>query len=358
MVMRESKPSPGRQSPVSWGTVCGREGVADATHDARVPCRDRCRPKPRSATGASPISGGRSTTRRSRSVPISAFPQMGLDSATSAYFIVELEEWVGVELEPELVFDYPTDRRAGASHRRPAGGTTGDGARDRHPPRRAPAEFRLARRSAAPPRRGAAGRARLCGAVGPRPGSGAHHLRRAGRPRRGAGRADRGAGAPGERALLLCPNGIGFMVGFFGCLLAGVIAVPMMLPRRQSARDASASIVADCTPRLALAPAALIAGERGDPASGRFPAGTRMAGGRRCRPMPAGAPAGRSRRRGGDDIAFLQYTSGSTSAPKGVMVSHANLLANLAMIAAGLRQHAALDLCQLGAALPRHGADH
>jgi acyl carrier protein len=36
------------------------------------------------------------------------FPQMGLDSATSAYFIVELEEWVGVELEPELVFDYPT----------------------------------------------------------------------------------------------------------------------------------------------------------------------------------------------------------------------------------------------------------
>lgn len=36
------------------------------------------------------------------------FPQMGLDSATSAYFIVELEEWLGAELEPELVFDYPT----------------------------------------------------------------------------------------------------------------------------------------------------------------------------------------------------------------------------------------------------------
>lgn len=36
------------------------------------------------------------------------FPQMGLDSATSAYFIVELEEWVGVELEPELIYDYPT----------------------------------------------------------------------------------------------------------------------------------------------------------------------------------------------------------------------------------------------------------
>jgi acyl-coenzyme A synthetase/AMP-(fatty) acid ligase len=60
--------------------------------------------------------------------------------------------------------------------------------------------------------------------------------------------------APGERALLLCPTGIEFMVGLFGCVLAGVIAVPMMLPRRQSARDASAGIVADCAPRLALAP--------------------------------------------------------------------------------------------------------
>jgi len=37
-----------------------------------------------------------------------SFPEMGLDSATSSYFIVELEEWVGVELEAELVFDYPT----------------------------------------------------------------------------------------------------------------------------------------------------------------------------------------------------------------------------------------------------------
>jgi len=36
------------------------------------------------------------------------FAEMGLDSATSSYFIVELEEWVGVELEAELVFDYPT----------------------------------------------------------------------------------------------------------------------------------------------------------------------------------------------------------------------------------------------------------
>ncbi len=136
--------------------------------------------------------------------------------------------------------------------------------------------------------------------------------------------------APGERALLLCPTGIEFIVGLFGCILAGVIAVPMMLPRRQSARDASAGIVADCAPRLALAPRALIDGGRGD-LVGRlaasdfewltveedFPAA--------ALPEVRHAPAG-------DDVALLQYTSGSTSAPKGVMVSHANLLANLAMI--------------------------
>ena len=40
--------------------------------------------------------------------PDATFAEMGLDSATSAYFIVELEEWLGIELEPELVFDYPT----------------------------------------------------------------------------------------------------------------------------------------------------------------------------------------------------------------------------------------------------------
>ena len=40
--------------------------------------------------------------------PDATFAQMGFDSATSAYFIVELEEWLGTELDPEIVFDYPT----------------------------------------------------------------------------------------------------------------------------------------------------------------------------------------------------------------------------------------------------------
>jgi acyl carrier protein len=40
--------------------------------------------------------------------PNATFAQMGLDSATSVYFVVELEEWLGRELEPEIVGDYPT----------------------------------------------------------------------------------------------------------------------------------------------------------------------------------------------------------------------------------------------------------
>jgi acyl-CoA synthetase (AMP-forming)/AMP-acid ligase II len=138
------------------------------------------------------------------------------------------------------------------------------------------------------------------------------------------------AADPGDRALLLCPNGLDFLVGFLGCLVAGVIAVPMMLPRRQSGRDASTGIVADCAPRLVLAPANLIGGARGDlvgriaaPGLTWLPVDAAAGAPAEAGPLPALDP---------DRTAFLQYTSGSTSSPKGVMVSHANLMANLEMI--------------------------
>src|SRR3954471_20518320 len=66
----------------------------------------------------------------------------------------------------------------------------------------------------------------------------------------------RAVARPGERALLVFPPGLEFIVAFFGCLIARIIAVPMMMPRRQSARDSSAAIIANCEPVVALTNAA------------------------------------------------------------------------------------------------------
>ena len=141
--------------------------------------------------------------------------------------------------------------------------------------------------------------------------------------------------APGERALLVFPPGLEFLVAFFACQIARVIAVPMMVPRRNSARDASANIVANCAPAIVLTSPALA--NRED-VRARFQGGTpEWLPVEIASPLPsfAGFEPPRPRPRP-EDIAFLQYTSGSTSDPKGVAVSHANLLANLDMIRVSL----------------------
>jgi acyl-CoA synthetase (AMP-forming)/AMP-acid ligase II len=138
-------------------------------------------------------------------------------------------------------------------------------------------------------------------------------------------------GRRGDRAVLLFPPGLDFLVAFFGCLLAGVIAVPMMVPRRDSSRDASAAILKDCSPRFAMTHRDMIANARPDLAE-RFRNArldwifvgsptTDLSGPGSGLPIPER-----------NDVAFLQYTSGSTSAPKGVIVSHGNLLDNSEMI--------------------------
>jgi acyl-CoA synthetase (AMP-forming)/AMP-acid ligase II len=140
---------------------------------------------------------------------------------------------------------------------------------------------------------------------------------------------------PGDRALLVFPSCLEFVVAYFACLIAGVAAVPMMPPRRNANHDASAAIIADCAPRLALSPAS-------DPDPRGLLRERLAARGIRhlpvalaCRPNQAG-----ELRSNPTGLAFLQYTSGSTSAPKGVMVSHRNLLANLEMMRQRLGNHA------------------
>ena len=142
-------------------------------------------------------------------------------------------------------------------------------------------------------------------------------------------------GERGDRALLLFPPGLEFMIAFFGCLQAGIVPVPLMLPRRNSAHDSSAAVIADCAPRFALTSGEFLSGPRGD-VVGRL-----QAVGIACVAVDRHADAGADARMSmphpqREDLAFLQYTSGSTSAPKGVMVSHANLLDNLEMICLAL----------------------
>lgn len=133
---------------------------------------------------------------------------------------------------------------------------------------------------------------------------------------------------PGERALLLVPAGLDYVAAYFACLYAGVVAVPAYPPNPRRFDPRIPSIVADCDPAVALTTSALLArldGWRGDDAtlaSLRWIAVDE--------PVEGGARLSRSV--GPDDLAMLQYTSGSTAAPKGVMLSHRNLLGNLRLI--------------------------
>jgi acyl-CoA synthetase (AMP-forming)/AMP-acid ligase II len=134
---------------------------------------------------------------------------------------------------------------------------------------------------------------------------------------------------PGDRAILLFPPGLDFIVAFFGCLAAGVIAVPLMVPRRTAARDSSTAILKNCTPRVVLTSRDLWDGrpdlkEKFDGTNFLWMV---VDASDNALPPELEVPAP-----GPDDIALLQYTSGSTSSPKGVMVSHANIIANLEMI--------------------------
>jgi natural product biosynthesis luciferase-like monooxygenase protein/amino acid adenylation domain-containing protein/FkbM family methyltransferase len=133
--------------------------------------------------------------------------------------------------------------------------------------------------------------------------------------------------SPGERALLLYPPGLEFVAGFFGCLYAGVIAVPAYPPHSRRPDPRLRSIAEDCSPGAVLTTSALAS--RRDAFAEQIPELASSlwldTGLIRENPNTEWTP-----RLG--NIAFLQYTSGSTGTPKGVIVTHDNLLHNLEMI--------------------------
>ncbi|MQY17126.1 fatty acyl-AMP ligase [Nocardia macrotermitis] len=131
---------------------------------------------------------------------------------------------------------------------------------------------------------------------------------------------------PGDRALLIFPQCPEFLVAYFGCLYAGVVAVPLNPPRPTGIPAATRSIVQDCRPAAVLTLGAGVdllcaLPEQWCPAEHWI--GVDLLPPVDTATVVAAQP---------DSIAFLQYTSGSTAAPKGVMVSHGNLIANEEMI--------------------------
>ncbi|MCI0504570.1 MAG: fatty acyl-AMP ligase [Gammaproteobacteria bacterium] len=136
--------------------------------------------------------------------------------------------------------------------------------------------------------------------------------------------------APGSRVILAVPAGIDFITAFFACIYAGMIAVPVYPPFARSQWPRFAAVAGDCraalictvqkqldslsdacsqTPHLVNVPRmAIDAVDMEEPCAWQYPAID------------------------GHSLAFLQYTSGTTGEPKGVMVSHANILVNQAMI--------------------------
>jgi acyl-CoA synthetase (AMP-forming)/AMP-acid ligase II len=141
------------------------------------------------------------------------------------------------------------------------------------------------------------------------------------------GAAIRAAGGSGERAVIVYPPGLDYVAALFGCFRAGAVAVPAYPPdptRAERAFTRLAAIVRDAQPRLLLTIGALrdalAAGLEGSIGTTRFLATDSLPAGVDADPAPDGRRV--------DGPALLQYTSGTTASPRGVMISHANLLRN------------------------------
>lgn len=155
--------------------------------------------------------------------------------------------------------------------------------------------------------------------------------------------AERGI-APGDRVALMLPTCREFFFCFAGALLAGAVPVPIYPPfradriaeyaARQSAILASAGVRMLITFDRAATVARLLAPKV--PSLVSVVDAGHLVAEKVAQVAPGALPMNPAVRRA-EDLAFLQYTSGSTGDPKGVMLTHANLLANIRAIGKSVR---------------------
>lgn len=131
----------------------------------------------------------------------------------------------------------------------------------------------------------------------------------------------------GERALLLYQPGLEFVTAFLGCLYAGVIATPAYPPRQNRSFARLEAIIKDAEAKFALTTESLK-----EKIEQKLTKNTSIICVATDNLKPNLAENWQKILPSIDSLAFLQYTSGSTGVPKGVMVSHGNLIHNSQLI--------------------------
>ncbi len=159
---------------------------------------------------------------------------------------------------------------------------------------------------------------------------------------------------PGDRVALIAETGAEFAACFFGAVYAGLWPVPLPLPTSFGGREAYVEqlrvMLNSSDPTLFLCPPELLSyaeaagAERGVPARDWDSLGSMEVG-------AAELPAPDT-----DEVAYLQYSSGSTRFPHGVAVTHRQLLSNLRAHGIGLQVRGNRPLHFVAALVSRHGA--
>lgn len=133
-------------------------------------------------------------------------------------------------------------------------------------------------------------------------------------------------GSPGDRAVILAPQSMEYIIGFFGAIQAGFIAVPLSMPAPGQHDERVAGVLADCSPVAVLTTSAVVDDLRTyvQAQSGQRPPRFIEVDALDFDSVTEPAAAQPITK-----IAYLQYTSGSTRAPRGVALTHQNVLTNL-----------------------------
>ena len=141
-------------------------------------------------------------------------------------------------------------------------------------------------------------------------------------------------GSTGDRVVILAPQGLDYIYAFMGALQAGLVAVPLAVPQGGASDERVTAVLGDATPVAVLTTSAVtsdVAQHVTAQSGGSTP--TIIEVDRLDLDAPTGSGAGNETH---PALAYLQYTSGSTRTPAGVMLTHQNFKANVEQLMAGL----------------------